>query len=75
MTLDDYIKALGLTADWFQFDGGRSLTIKGRGLPVWRGSYEWGEESRFDHLVRMHLDAVPWPTEDDPRVQHEGAYL
>lgn len=69
--LVEYIEALGLTLERFQFDGGQTWVIKGRGLPVWRGSYEWGEERHFENRLRAALDAIPWPTDDDPRVQGE----
>jgi hypothetical protein len=71
MTLDDYIKAMGLTASWFTFDGGRTLYIRRGRFLVWHGTYEWGEEDSFFRAVRKHLDALPWTCEDDPRVKGE----
>lgn len=75
MSVNDYVLAMGLTAEWRQFDGGRTLIISGRGFPVWRGSYEWGEEGAFEHRVRAHLDDLPWPGDGDPRIQHVQPYL
>lgn len=74
----DYARALGLTVETFQFDGGQTvtLTVPGTCGPlVWRGSFEWGDEDRFNRTVRTYLDSLPWPTEDDPRVATEGTYL
>ena len=72
--INDYIRVMDLTAEWRQFDGGRSLVIKDRGIPVWRGSGEWGEERAFWHRVRAFLDDYTWPGDRDPRVQHVQPY-
>lgn len=74
--INDYILAMGLSPTWHQFDGGRNLIITGlNGRPVWRGSYEWGEELLFERRVRSYLDRLPWPGDDDPRVATAQPYM
>lgn len=73
-----YAALLGcrVRTDWF--DGGCTVSItygKGVDAVTWRGSYCYGDEDRFNRRVTLWLHTLPWPQEDDPRVEHEGATL
>jgi hypothetical protein len=66
-------KAVGCEPRLSTFDGGQTLSMTHTASGVtWRGSFMWGDERRFIHRARKWLNTLPWPREDDPRV--EGAY-
>lgn len=64
--LIEYITALGGTVETFTFDCGQRWAIK-VGIVTWSGSFECGDEVRFEQAVRRWLNSLPWPREDDPR--------
>lgn len=69
-------EALGVTVETFQFDGGVTVRMthpsEDRAFSLTR---EWGDSiAAFEARIQKWLNTLPWPTEDDPRVQHEGAY-
>lgn len=72
--LREYISALGGTVDVFTFDCGQRWRIK-VGLVTWSNSFECGDEVRFALAVQRWLDGLPWPREDDPRVDVEDTYV
>lgn len=66
-----YAKALGCIVNVNSFDGGMRVVIHHRsssGVVTWAGSFEWGDEGRFNDRIRDWLDSLPWPHDDDPRV-------
>jgi len=73
----EYAQFLGCTVAQSQFDGGQSVAVSygsGAVMVTWRGSYEWGDDAQFARRLARWLNGLPWPTEDDPRVEHEGVY-
>jgi hypothetical protein len=69
-----YALQLGTIVEVRQHDSGQTWIVSLDGV-VWRGSFQWGEEDAFFARLNAHLNTLPWPREDDPRIQHEGAYL
>lgn len=65
-------KWLGCAVQLNTHDSGQTLHITRGPGEVFHGSYEWGEEEVFFPRVARFLAALAAPTEDDPRVQHEG---
>lgn len=72
-TIKDYCLAMNVAYMVNQFDGGQTWTFSRDGV-TWSGSFDWGGEDAFFAAVTKWLDSLPWPTEDDPRVQMQGTY-
>lgn len=61
------------------FDGGQrirmSAIVDGKALEASYYLYWGDDEARWLRLAERFLDGLPWPTEEDPRVQNEGVTL
>lgn len=72
----DYADDLNVAVVQHLFDGGTTYALSAPNGKRIRLTYYWGDdEARFDRSITEWLDAVPWPTEDDPRVAQQGVYL
>lgn len=71
--LTQYAEQLGATVTVYTWDGGRRIRVT-HPAGVFYAGYEWGEEEPFCRRLQSFLSGLPWPREEDPRVQHEGVY-
>jgi len=68
--LNDYADLLGVSWAINLFDGGQTVLVG-----TVRFTCEWGDDERaWLNRIQRHLNGLPWPTEDDPRVIMEGTY-
>jgi hypothetical protein len=65
-----YAELLGATFTLRTFDGGQQLQMT-YGKITYIGSFEWDQRVRFIKRATKWLHELPWPTDDDPRVQGE----
>lgn len=76
MTIDQlrrYAAVVGASFETFQFDGGLTIAMT-HGGNGFRDSEDWGGIDRLYRSATKWLNNLPWPTEDDPRVENTGAY-
>lgn len=67
-------RALGCVVALNTHDSGQTLALShgaGADMVSFRGGYQWGEEDQFARRVQKWLNTLPWPTDDDPREDHE----
>jgi hypothetical protein len=66
---------LGCTVVARAFDDGMSVAIfHGPSGTGFRRFVLWDEQPRTMKRLQTWLNTLPWPTDDDPRVIHTGAY-
>jgi hypothetical protein len=66
-----YAAVLGATVETNRFDGGERVTIR-FGHVAYTAVITYGDEVQVNRRILKWLHTLPWPQEDDPRV--EGAY-
>lgn len=65
-----YAQTLGCVATTSLHDSGQTVVVSygtGADMVTWRGSFDWGDEDRFNGRLLKWLNTLPWPGADDPR--------
>jgi hypothetical protein len=74
-SVKEYTLAMNVAVMVNQHDGGQTWTLSrlSDGARL-RLSFDWGDEDRHYADITRWLDTLPWPGEDDPRVNMQGTY-
>lgn len=70
-----YAEMLGVWVATRTFDGGQDVTLTHQPTGAqWNLTIYHGDEARMNRTITKRLHTLPWPQEDDPRVEHTGEY-
>lgn len=72
--IEGYAKDLGCQYRLDEDDNGTLMTITKPGYTRFSYFAYWGDDEAQRRAAVRWLHDLPWPAEDDPRVQNEGTY-